>query len=208
MIDRAKQETIDTYNNSAQELAEYFRGIGTRANYIDQVFELAGDPNDARVVEIGCGDGRDAKVLAQRTKYYLGFDISEELIKLAREHVPDANFEVADATEFEFPDGTDIVLAFASLLHLNQGEISDVFKRAYNAMNPNGLFYVSMKHSPEYKSELQEDRFGRRIFYYYPEELLLQLAEPYFDVASSEVELKGNTNWIETTFRKKGLTNG
>lgn len=106
-----RQQTIDTYNKSAIALAEYFRGIGSRTTDIDKAFALCGEPKSAQVVEIGCGDGRDAKEIVKRAGWFLGFDVSEELIKLARELVPTGKFEVADATKFTFPENLDIVFA-------------------------------------------------------------------------------------------------
>src|SRR5579862_406860 len=96
-----RQETIDTYNRSAKELAKYFDSIGTRALYIDLAFKLAGNPKNARVVEIGCGDGRDAKDIIKHAKWYLGFDISEGLLKFANKLMPDAKFMLADAADFD-----------------------------------------------------------------------------------------------------------
>lgn len=43
-----RAQTIDTYNNSANELAEYFVGIGPRNTDIDLAFRLAGNPQNAR----------------------------------------------------------------------------------------------------------------------------------------------------------------
>jgi hypothetical protein len=58
MTDRT---TIATYDNSAQELAAYFAGIGSRLDIIQEALQLAGKPHEAKVVEVGCGDGRDAE---------------------------------------------------------------------------------------------------------------------------------------------------
>lgn len=52
--------TTNTYDESAEALAEFFKGIGPRTSYIDLAFKLIGYKEHARVVEIGCGDGRDA----------------------------------------------------------------------------------------------------------------------------------------------------
>src|SRR3990167_9930931 len=90
-----KQATIDTYNKSARELAEYFRGIGSRSGDVQYAIKLAGNPNQPKIIEIGCGDGRDAKEIARWTNDYIGFDISKELIKIARQYVPKAHFEIA-----------------------------------------------------------------------------------------------------------------
>ena len=197
-----RQTTIDTYNRSAEALAEYFRGIGPREKYIDIAFELAGNPDQANVLEIGCGDGRDAKAIVARTPNYLGVDISEELVRIAQSHVPEGRFEVADAAEYDFPRNLDIVFAFASLLHLNKSELQTVFSGVAKVLRPAGIFYISSKYRPQYTEEIKEDRFGRRLFYYYNAEEMAALAGTNYEVARTWREMRGHTDWFELALRR------
>ena len=198
-----RQQTIDTYNNSAKELAEYFRGIGPRQKYIDFAFEAAGNPGPARVLEIGCGDGRDAEAIIKKAAWYLGIDISEVLIKLARQKVSQAHFEVADASTFNYPPDLDIVFAFASLLHLNQSQVSRVFQKVERSLRPGGVFYISLKWAPKYTEMIKEDKFGTRLFYFYNAELLQKLAGPHYEIVKAWKETIGHTEWLELALRKR-----
>jgi len=200
-----RQRTIDTYNNSAKELAEYFRGIGSRIKDIDLAIELAGSPIGPQILEIGCGDGRDAKEMVKRTKHYVGFDISEELIKLAREHVPEGRFEVADAVTYDYPQGLDVVFAFASLLHLNKEEIATVLEKAHTSLKPGGVFFISLKLANEYTEKIKEDRFGTRQFYFYNPDIIKELAGDMYEVAKIDGGFitVGNTEWFEIALRSK-----
>lgn len=198
-----RQQTIDTYNKSAKELAEYFRGIGPRVEHIETAFELAGSPQSARSVEIGCGDGRDAKEIVKRADWYLGFDISEELIKIAKTYVPEGQFEVADAATFEFPKNLDVVFAFASLLHLNRDEVKDVLARAYEALKPGGVFFISLKYRPQYVQEVKEDQYGTRLFYFYNADIIAELAGDGYEVAKTWREIHGHTEWFEIALKKR-----
>jgi SAM-dependent methyltransferase len=198
--------TVNTYNKSALELAEYFRGIGPRTKDIKLAVELAGNPQHPHILEIGCGDGRDAKELVQLTPFYKGFDISEELIKLARQHVPSGNFEVADAVSYEYPSDTyDVVFAFASLLHLDQAEVSTVLARVCEALKPGGIFYISLKLAPAYKQEVKNDKYGQRMFYFYNPAIIKELAGTQYEVVSEDGGFitVGNTEWFEVALRKR-----
>ncbi|HSX36987.1 MAG TPA: class I SAM-dependent methyltransferase [Patescibacteria group bacterium] len=197
-----RQATTDTYDKSAKELAEYFRGIGPRVKYIDFAFQAAGNPAKARVVEIGCGDGRDAKEIIKRSSWYLGFDISRELIKLARQHVPEAKFEVADAATFNYPKDLDVVFAFASLLHLDNKELQTVLQKVLGALKPGGVFYISLKYQSEYTKEVKKDRFGERLFYFYNEGLIQELAGSGYETVKAWRETIGHTEWFELALRK------
>ena len=197
-----KQRNIDTYNKSAKELAEYFRGIGPRVKYIELAFTAAGNPKNARVLEIGCGDGRDAKEIVKRAGWYLGFDISEELIKLAKEHVPQAEFAVADAATFDYPAKLDIVFAFASLLHLDKNEVRTVLQKVHSSLKKDGIFYILLKYRSQYQEEVKKDRFGERLFYFYNPDLLLELAGPGYELVKSWRDTMGNTEWFEIILKK------
>jgi SAM-dependent methyltransferase len=202
-MENLRQATIDTYNKSAKGLAKYFRGIGPRIKYIDIALELAGNPKNARVAEIGCGDGRDAKDIAKKAEFYVGFDISKELIKLAKNHVPGAKFEVADANDFEYPNDLDVVFAFASLLHLNPQEIKNTLEKVSAALRPGGIFYISSKHADEYKEVVKEDEFGTRLFYLYNPEIITELAGAKYIVKKYWYETIGHTKWFEIALQKQ-----
>lgn len=201
----SKQKTIDTYNKSAKELAKYFRGIGSREKDIDLAIELAGKPENPIILEIGCGDGRDAKEIIKRTNKYTGFDISEKLIDLARQYVPKGNFAVADATTYEYPDNLDVVFAFASLLHLGKKDVSLVLKKVCNALKPGGIFFISLKLTDSYRKELKKDKYGTRMFYFYNPELIAELAGDGYEVANTGggFVTVGNTQWFEIALRKR-----
>lgn len=198
-----KQTTINTYNKSARPLAEYFRGIGSRNKDIDIATKLAGRVNP-KVLEIGCGDGRDAKEIIKKTNDYIGFDISEKLIEMARHDVPDTKFEVADAISYEYPHNLDVVFAFASLLHLNKQDIKLVLKKVHTALKSGGIFYISLKHSDVYREEIKNDQFGSRMFYFYNPELIKELAGPGYKVVSSSSDFKSanKTKWFEIALQK------
>src|SRR5215207_4916140 len=69
-----------------------------------------------RVLDAGCGAGRNAVWLAERRADVVGLDVSPEMLRRARERVPGASFSVADLAEpLELADGS-IDVAVASLV--------------------------------------------------------------------------------------------
>lgn len=198
-----RQQTIDTYNSSAEALAEYFSGIGPRVKYIDTALRLAGEPEAPRVLEIGCGDGRDATEITKKAGWYQGFDISKELIRIARARLPEADFVVADAVDFIYPNDLDVVFAFASLLHLNKDEFKSVLEKVHKALKPAGIFYISLKYRDEYSSEVKKDQYGERLFYFYNGDVVRQLAEEAYEVVAEEIETIGHTKWLEIALKKR-----
>lgn len=198
-----RQITVETYDKSALALAEYFKGIGSRVDDIEKALELAGNPSSPRIVEIGCGDGRDAKEIIKRTSNYVGFDISEGMINIAREYVPNAHFEVSDAVSYNYPDKTNIVYAFASLLHLDKNEISEVLNKVHESLKSNGIFYISSKYMPEYSEKIKSDQYGERLFYFYNPELIKDIAGDGYESVYETRQTLGSTEWFEIALRKK-----
>jgi SAM-dependent methyltransferase len=199
-------ETLDTYNRSAKELSKYFRGINPHRKQIELALELAGkNDGSARVLELGCGDGRDAVEIIERTKSYVGIDYSTGLVSLAKELLPMADFRVVDMQNFDYPYRTyDVVFAFASVLHIDKTSLRDLIEAVARSLKVGGVFYISTKAARHYKKEWREDRHGRRLFYYYTEKLINNLAKEYFEVAFSEIETSHkNQPWIQIALRRK-----
>lgn len=170
---------------------------------VDLAFELAGNPEAAHVVEIGCADGRDAEEIIKHTDHYLGFDISQAMIGLARQRLPAVHFEVGDARTFDYPDDLDIVFAFASLLHLNSAEMKRVIGKVNRALKPGGIFYVSLRHASGYTSQIKRDEYGNRRFYLYNPEIIEELAGANYATARTSHEEKNGGDWFEIALQKR-----
>jgi ubiquinone/menaquinone biosynthesis C-methylase UbiE len=103
-------------------------------------------PTDAQVVEIGCGTGPVARVLAalDAPASVLGLDPSPILIERAREIAPDdpkLSFEVGDARNLAFGDGTfDVVVLHTALCHIPEPQ--SALTEAYRVLKPGGWIAI------------------------------------------------------------------
>jgi SAM-dependent methyltransferase len=200
-----KQETIDTYNRSAKELAEYFQCFGLKfyKGYIDKIFSIYGRDNP-KVLEIGCGDGRDAEYILQKTNNYTGLDISARMVKLAKERKLSARFMVADIENYKFTKKYDIILGFGVLLHSNKKSLERIFFNiAKNGLREKGLLFISLKSKGAYKKIIKEDQFGKRIFYFYPAWLVREISRKYYQEVYYRRKKIGNTVWLQFGLQKK-----
>ena len=76
-------------------------------------------PDGARILDVCCGTGYLAGLLAARGYRVAGVDVSAAMIAYARENVPEAEFTVADAARFHLPCGFDAAVStFDSLNHI------------------------------------------------------------------------------------------
>ncbi len=77
-------------------------------------------PSDARVLDVGCGDGRITREIARLVPQgrVLGIDASADMITLARESFPETanlSFECMDARRIVLPEKFDVVFSNAAL---------------------------------------------------------------------------------------------
>jgi trans-aconitate methyltransferase len=189
-----------SYNEHAKEFAAKFDEIGVRAKHIDEVFRVF-ERNNLAVVEIGFGNGRDAEEILKRTDGYVGIDLSPEFVAIARERVPSGRFELADVEDYSFPPGTDIVFAFASLIHVPKESLRNILSRIFSVLNPGGVAYLSMKYRDSYGEVTHEDEYGTRTFYLYSEADIREITDG-FDVIKCEVEEKRGRKWLEVMLQK------
>ena len=196
-------KTIQTYNQSAEQLAEYFKGIGARDDDIERALELAGSPTHAKVVEIGCGDGRDAAEIVKRVAWYEGVDPSEGLLEIARQKVPNARFVQADAMTYQYPTDLDVVYAFASLLHVRETEMPVVLQKINTSLRAGGITFISLKERATYTEEIKADQYGERMFYYYNPEVIKRLAGAAFSAVFEDHQQMGSTDWFTLALQKK-----
>jgi len=196
-------KTISTYDSSASELAEYFKGIGARIDDIQLGIQLSGSKDDIQVVEIGCGDGRDAAEIVPRVSSYVGVDPSEGLLEIARKRLPDATFVKADALSYDYPEDIDVIYAFASLLHINKSDMKLALAKASKCLRSGGIYYISLKERDDYTEEVKNDQYGERMFYYYSPSIIKDLSAQWFDVVHEEHQQIGHTAWFTIALKKR-----
>lgn len=196
----SKEETIDTYNKNAQGFADKFDRVGVCLPLITQAFDII-TKEQAQVLEIGCGNGRDASEILKRTPNYLGLDLSEEFIKLAQKNNPNGKFIVADIKKYPLPANLDIIFSFAALIHIPQIKLGEIFSSALENLNPGGLIVITMKAADTYQEVIKDDEFGRRTYYLYSVEEIKELASGFILIESRIKELR-NHPWLELILQK------
>jgi SAM-dependent methyltransferase len=141
-----------TLNFDAPDMERFFE-VGQRivADALDDAPALP--TQHERAVEIGCGLGRICRALAQRFDHVVGVDISSEMVRKARELVPDpaVEFLVTDgATIPGVADGSvDLVLTFTVFQHIpDVGVIENYVAEAGRKLRPGGVFVFQWNNTP------------------------------------------------------------
>ena len=161
------QQTIDYYNLNARDFADStFEADMSKCrdrflNYLQP---------GQKILDAGCGSGRDTAAFLEAGYETEAFDASEALCRIASEktgiRVKQLCFE--DLSGREIYDG---IWACASLLHVAAADLPDVLGRIYRLLKEGGIFYASFK-----KGEGERTK-GDRYFHDLTEEKCRTLAQ-------------------------------
>lgn len=99
-----------------------------------------------RVLDAGCGVGRDALVFSERGYGVVAFDASEEMARLARERAGDrAAVHRIRFEDIDWHEEFDGIWCCASLLHVPTAVFPRAATRLAAALRPGGAWYMSFK---------------------------------------------------------------
>lgn len=101
-------------------------------------------PRGARILDAGCGAGRDTRYFIEHGCLVIAFDASREMVRKCREY-PHAYCVKLSFAEIDFKEEFDGIWACASLLHLPRATASDAMMRLTTALKPRGYMFVSVK---------------------------------------------------------------
>jgi SAM-dependent methyltransferase len=123
-----------------------------------------------RILDIGCGSGRDMRWFKKLGFDVSGFERSSGLADLARHNtgcaVMEGDFETFDFTALP----SDAILLAGSLVHVPHANLPLIFKRVTAGLKPGGKVLVSLKQG---KGTGMDNR--GRVFYFWQEKALGEL---------------------------------
>lgn len=157
----------------------------------------------SRILELGCGGGRDAEAMLRHGFVVDATDGTPEIARNAEERIGQTvqvmRFDQLDALEMY-----DAVWAHASLLHVPRAALPDVLELVFRALRPGGFHFANFKGG----GTEGRDRFGRYFNYFATSELLelYRASGPWEIVATDEYVgggyQGGQGPWIAITVRK------
>lgn len=159
--------TIETYNRTAHEYEKNVRDLHHKKEGIIFINHL--QPGSL-ILDLGCGDGRDALIFSERGFKVTGIDLSDEMLNIARKKVNSGIFEKMDIRSLKFKDCSfDGIWAVASLLHVPKKDIPRVLSESYRVLNRGGIMYASVKvgEGAEIKIDKRYDESAFKFYSYF-----------------------------------------
>ena len=194
-------QNIEYYNKNAD--AFYESTVNTDMSEWQNRF-LKHIPAGGRILDAGCGSGRDSKAFIKQGYSVVAFDASKEMCQKASELIGQEVWQMK-FEEMSFDDEFDGVWACASLLHVYENDLPKVLNKIHQALKEQGILYVSFKYG-----EGERDR-GERYFTDFTEESIKPiLIMSGFTIIDSRITPdirpeKENEQWTNVIARKNQI---
>ena len=153
--------TLNHYNNSAEIFWRDTRDHDVSQN-IDALLQSLTGKSPFRILDFGCGPGRDLKTFRDLGHDAIGVEGSERFVEMAREY---SSCEVwqQDFLKLDLPaERFDGIFANASLFHIPSQELPRVLRQLCATLKPDGVLFSS---NP--RGDNQEGWSGERYGCYY-----------------------------------------
>lgn len=158
--------------------------------------------NGRKVIDIGCGAGRDA-ILFTRNKFdYTGIDASRNMLEIAESRVKRGRFIYMNFYDIKFPKGSfDCFWGAASLLHVPKKKLDKILRSIRKIIKDGGVGFISIKEKTEFdEGIIKENKFGgieRYFAFYTKKEFQTILEQNGFEILRSHVKIENEgTRWL------------
>ncbi|MDQ3365227.1 MAG: class I SAM-dependent methyltransferase [Myxococcota bacterium] len=152
--------TLGHYEAHAEAFWEGTRDHDVAQNHA-ALLDALGGTAPSRILDFGCGPGRDLAVFRARGHTAIGLDGAASFVEMARRH---SGCEVLHQSFFALALGSgcfDGIFANASLFHVPRALLPDVLRTLFDALVPGGVLFCSNPRSFDVDTEgWSGDRYG------------------------------------------------
>jgi len=155
---RISETTIGHYDRLAEDFWQKTKNHDVSQNY-EAFLEAIEESPPYKILDLGCGPGRDLSYFRALGHAVTGLDGSREFVAMARAH---SNCEVLhqDFLELNLPEKHyDGVFANASLFHVPSSELPRILLDLFVTLKPRGILFCSNPRGNN-DEELIDERYG------------------------------------------------
>lgn len=140
-----QEKTVCGWDGIADGWIEAVNGSAHRDGLLDVwMLDAVGDVSGLKVLDIGCGEGRFSRMLAQRGAEVIGIDFTERFVEYANEHrVGTDTYVHGDAQDLRRFEDADFDLAVSYLTLLDIPDFERTVRESHRVLRPGGRFVIA-----------------------------------------------------------------
>jgi SAM-dependent methyltransferase len=136
--------TVSYYSKNARSVADRYESV---VSSLSKSFDEAFKP-ESKLLDIGCGSGRDLALLLHQGHDCFGVDATPEFVELSQSLHPELKARILHAAlpnfETPFGGGFDGVLCSAVLMHIPESELVSAASSIKRCLKMNGRLLYSV----------------------------------------------------------------
>ncbi len=157
------QPPEEFYSSISEEFAEEYAMENMPQVYIDLLDRFIELVEGEKVLDAGCGPGRDTEYFVENGLDATGIDLGEDMIRHAEENKK-GRFKLMDVKDLEFEDGEFDGVWSNTLVNLfPPEEMPDVVSELARVTRKNGVVYISFKIG---KGSIMREAYGGEVKQY------------------------------------------
>lgn len=197
--------TLDYYSKHAKDVAQRYEAApSSLASRFSSAFAPGG-----RILDIGCGSGRDLAELGRQGFQPFGLDGTPEFVQLAQHYHPELNGRVTQGLlpDFQVPFEGDFdgVLCSAVLMHIESTELFNAALAIKRCLRVNGRLLISVPSQRSDTGAGDRDANGRLFKTYHPGYLQLIFERLGFSLIdqwdNSDAMSRQGIEWVSLLFQ-------
>lgn len=151
------------YTKGSEQFAEKYSLEEMPQDYIDLLDSFAEKVGEGKVLDAGCGPGRDTEYFTNKGLDATGVDLSEGMIEHAKEN-NEGTFHLMDIKNLEFQRNKFLGVWCNTVMHFfPPEEMPEVLEELKRVLKSGGIFYVSFKIG---KGTFIRERYGSEVKQY------------------------------------------
>jgi predicted TPR repeat methyltransferase len=139
-------------------------------------------PLNGSILDIGCGTGLYLKDFYDKSYDLNGIDLSEEMIKQAKLHLPKVNFTISNFISLNLPKKFNLIYSISVLEYIGRSELDLYFKKLFDSLVNEGIIFIHYPHALAFIDTIYPDLN----YIKYQPKVISKIASKYFTIIRHE----------------------
>lgn len=112
---------------------------------------------DGRILDIGCGPGMYLELFKDSPYKLYATDINDSMLAYAKKNVPQANCMRGNFLDIQLTLTFNFIYCIGVLIYIPKQNIKEFFKKIYDSLEPEGIFYLNYPHALSWLDTVYQD---------------------------------------------------